>query len=184
MAAGTAGLSGQALWYVDRGAGLAALVVLTVAVVLGIVTTLRVHSPRWPRFALADLHRNLALLALVFGAVHVVSSVIDTYVPIGPLDAVVPFASTFKPFWVGVGAVSADVMLAVLITTALRRRIGPRAWRSVHLLAYLSWAAGMAHAIAIGTDSRSAVWGVVIMASCIGAAGGALVQRAAPAGTR
>jgi DMSO/TMAO reductase YedYZ heme-binding membrane subunit len=61
----------------------------------------------------------------------------------------------------------------------VRRRIGPRAWRSVHLLAHLSWAAGMAHAIAIGTDSRSAVWGVVIMASCIGA-GGALVQRAAP----
>jgi sulfoxide reductase heme-binding subunit YedZ len=72
-------------------------------------------------------------------------------------------------------------MLAVLITTALRRRLGFKAWRSVHLLAYGAWTASVIHSIGVGSDARSAVWGVMIMAACIGAVGGAFVQRTAPA---
>lgn len=177
-------MNSQALWYLDRAAGLAALLLLTTAVVLGVVSAIRVHSPRWPRFALADLHRNVALLALTFGVVHVVSSVADSFVPIAPLDAVVPFASAYKPLWLGVGAISADLMLAVLITTALRRRIGRRAWRAVHYLTYACWATGTLHAIALGSDARRAVWGVLIVATCIGATAGAIFQRTAPTATR
>ena len=168
------------LWYVDRGSGLAALMLLTASVVLGIVSATRVHSPRWPRFALALLHRNLALLALTFGAVHVVTSVVDSFVPISVSDAVIPFAASYKPLWLALGTIGADLMLAVLITTAIRRRLGYRAWRSVHMLSYGCWGASLIHAIAIGSDARSAVWGVTIVAACIGAVGGALVQRQTP----
>jgi len=177
-------MSSQALWYIDRGGGLVALLLLTTAIVLGVVTSMRVRSPRWPRFALADLHRNLALLALVFGVVHVVASVADTYVDIRPLDAVVPFASAYKPLWLGIGAISADLMIAVMITSALRRRIGYRNWRAVHWLTYACWATGTVHAIAIGSDARHAVWGVMVLAACIGAASGAIFQRTAPTATR
>jgi predicted ferric reductase len=169
------------LWYIDRGSGLAALMLLTTSVVLGIVSVARVHSPRWPRFALSLLHRNLSLLALTFGAVHVVTSVIDAYVPIGVFDAVVPFAAQYKPFWLALGTISADLMIAVLITTALRRRLGFKAWRTVHLLSYACWGTSVIHSIVIGSDARSAVWGVMIVAACIGAVGGAFVQRTSPA---
>ena len=169
------------LWYIDRGSGLAALLLLTLAVVLGVVSVIRVHSPRWPRFALSLLHRNVSLLALAFGAVHVASSVIDSYVPITLTDAFIPFAAPYKPLWLAIGTISADLMLAVLITTALRRRLGFQAWRSVHLLSYGCWATSLVHSIGIGTDARSAVWGVMAVAACIGAVGGALVQRTAPA---
>jgi DMSO/TMAO reductase YedYZ heme-binding membrane subunit len=172
------------LWYVDRGSGLVALMLLTTAVVLGLVSVMRVHSPRWPRFALSLLHRNLSLLALAFGVVHVATSVIDSYVPITVTDAFIPFAATYKPFWLALGAISADLMLAVLITTALRRRLGFRAWRSVHLLSYGAWGAGVIHSIGAGSDARSAIWGVMIVAACVGAVGGALVQRTAPAHPR
>jgi sulfoxide reductase heme-binding subunit YedZ len=168
------------LWYVDRGSGLVAMMLLTTSVVLGIVSVTRVHSPRWPRFALSLLHRNLSLLALTFGAVHVVTSVVDSYVPISAVDAFIPFSAGYKPFWLALGAISADLMLAVLLTTALRRRLGFRAWRSVHLLSYGSWAAGVVHSIGAGSDSRTAFWGVMIVAACIGAVGGAFVQRTAP----
>jgi len=176
-----AGLSDPVLWYVDRGSGLVALMLLTGSVVLGIVSVARVHSPAWPRFALAQLHRNLALLALVFGVVHVFTSVIDSYVPITLADAAIPFAAAYKPFWLALGTISADLMLAVLITTALRRRIGFQTWRSIHLLSYACWGASAVHSVGIGSDARSAVWGVMIIATCVGAVAGALVQRTAPA---
>jgi DMSO/TMAO reductase YedYZ heme-binding membrane subunit len=174
-------LSAPVLWYVDRGAGLAALLLLTISVVLGVISVVRVHSPRWPRFALAQLHRNLALLALTFGLVHVVTAVVDSFVPLTAADAIVPFASSYKPFWIALGAIGADLMLAVLITSALRRQMGYRSWRTVHLLSYGCWAASVVHAIGIGSDARSAVWGVMVLAACIGAVGGSLVQRTAPA---
>jgi DMSO/TMAO reductase YedYZ heme-binding membrane subunit len=174
-------VSDPALWYIDRGSGLAALALLTGSVVLGVISVMRVRSSRWPRFALAQLHRNMALLALAFGFVHVSTSVVDTFVPITVADAFVPFASGYKPFWVAMGTIGADLMLAVLITTALRRRIGFAAWRSVHLLSYGCWATSVVHAIALGSDARSAAWAVLIVAACIGAVAGALVQRTAPA---
>jgi sulfoxide reductase heme-binding subunit YedZ len=176
-------LTTPVLWYIDRGSGLAALLLLTTSVVLGVVSAMRVHTPRWPRFALSLLHRNMALLALAFASVHVVTSVVDTYVPISVSDALIPFGASYRPFWLALGTIGADLMLAVLITTALRRRLGYKAWRSVHLLSYACWATSLIHAIAIGSDARSAVWGVVIVATCIGAVGGAFVQRNAPVGT-
>ena len=170
-------MSDPALWYVDRASGLVALMLLTTSVVLGIVSVARVHSPTWPRFALTRLHRNLALLALVFGAVHVLTSVIDSFVPITVADALIPFGSEYRPFWLALGTIAGDLMLAVLITTALRRRLGTRAWRSTHYLSYGCWGLAVLHSIAIGSDARSAVWGVMIVAACIGAVGGAFVQR-------
>jgi methionine sulfoxide reductase heme-binding subunit len=169
------------LWYVDRGSGLAALMLLTISVVLGVISVIRVYSPRWPRFALADLHRNLSLLALAFAVVHVLTSVIDSFVPISVADTFIPFAASYKPFWLALGTIGADLMLAVLITTALRRRLGFKAWRSVHLLSYACWGASVIHSVGMGSDARSAVWGVMIVAACIGAGGGAIVQRTAPA---
>jgi len=176
-------MSDPVLWYIDRGSGLAALLLLTTSVVLGVVSFTRVHSERWPRFAIANLHRNLALLALAFGAVHVLTSVVDSFVPISLADAFIPFVASYKPFWLALGTVAADLMLAVLITTALRRRLGFQAWRSVHMLSYGCWGAGVVHSIGIGSDARSAVWGIMIVAACIGAVGGALVQRTASVST-
>jgi methionine sulfoxide reductase heme-binding subunit len=174
-------VSDPVIWYIARGSGLVALMLLTTSVVLGVVSVVRVHSPRWPRFALANLHRNLALLALAFGVIHVVTSVIDSFVPIRVADAFIPFAAAYKPLWLALGTIGADLMLAVLITTALRRRLGFQAWRSVHLLSYGSWGASVVHSVGIGTDARSAVWAVMVLAACIGAVGGAVVQRTAPA---
>jgi sulfoxide reductase heme-binding subunit YedZ len=113
--------------------------------------------------------------------VHVVTTVVDSFVPITVVDAFVPFAGEYKPFWLAMGTIGADLMLAVLITTAVRRRIGFQTWRSIHVLSYGCWATSVVHSVGIGSDARSAAWGVMIVAACIGAVGGALVQRTAPA---
>lgn len=171
----------HALWFASRATGLVSLLLLSATIIVGTGTSGRFASPRWPRFAVVSLHRNLSLLALAFLVVHIVTSVVDSFVPITVVDTFVPFASHYKPLWLAMGTIASDLMLAVLITSALRRRLGFQAWRSVHLLSYACWATGVVHSIGIGSDARSAVWGVTIVAGCIGAVGGAFVQRTSPA---
>ena len=117
-------------WYLTRGSGVVALVLLTASIVLGIVTTIRWSASGLPRFAVAGLHRRLTLFAIVFVAVHVATTVVDGFAPIGWKDAVIPFLSPYRPIWLGLGAVAFDLLLALVITSLLRARIGYRVWRA------------------------------------------------------
>ena len=117
----------SAYWYLTRGTGLVALLLLTSGVLLGVLTSTKWTAPRWPRFVVSALHRNVTLLALAFVVVHVVTTILDGYAPIGLRDAVLPFASRYRPVWVGLGAVSFDLLLALIATSLLRARLGLRA---------------------------------------------------------
>jgi len=154
------------LWYTTRATGLMSLVLLTGSVVLGILTTTRVGGDGLPRFAVTELHRRISLLAMVFVAVHIVTTAVDSFVPIGWLPALVPFSSSYQPLWVGLGTVAFDLLVAVTVTSLLRRHISPGAWRAVHWLAYLSWPVAVAHGVGIGTDIAFA-WAEVLVAGCI-----------------
>jgi sulfoxide reductase heme-binding subunit YedZ len=146
--------SAKTLWYVTRGLGVAALLLLTASVALGVVTTVRWRSVRWPRFVTAGLHRNLTLLAICFVAGHVVTTVLDGYTSIGLQDAVIPFISPYRPIWLGLGAVAFDLLLALVATSLLRDRIGYRFWRYIHWLAYASWPVALVHALGTGSDAQ------------------------------
>lgn len=145
------------LWHVARASGMVSTLLLTGTVLLGILGPMRVGTAGWPRFALAGLHRNISLLTLAFLAIHAVSVSVDSYVPIGWLDLIVPFRSAYQPFWLGLGTVAFDLILALLITSLLRPRINPRLWRALHWLAYVCWPIGLAHGLGIGTDAMSGV---------------------------
>jgi methionine sulfoxide reductase heme-binding subunit len=157
----------QILWFATRGAGVVSLVLFTVVLCLGVSTVMRWQSPSWPRFLTAELHRNLALLSVVFLGIHIVTAVLDPYTSLGFIAAAIPFASSYRPLWVGLGVISVDLGLAVVVTSLLRARIGQRAWRAVHWLAYGSWPLAVAHSIGSGSDA-SAPWMIAIDAACIG----------------
>jgi DMSO/TMAO reductase YedYZ heme-binding membrane subunit len=142
------------------------LVLLTATVALGVVDVARLSSVDWPRFLTDAVHRRMSMLALAFLAVHIVTTVLDTYAPIGLLDAVIPFRSAYRPFWLGLGAVAFDLLLALIITSLLRNRIGPDTWRSVHWLAYACWPIALVHGLGTGTDAKQG-WMLVITALCI-----------------
>jgi methionine sulfoxide reductase heme-binding subunit len=152
LAAGAA--SPSPLWYATRATGVVALVLLTVTVVLGIAGTARVASPRWPRVITAGLHRNVALLVVAFVGVHILTTVLDSYAPIGWIAAVVPFTSAYRPLWLSLGTIAFDLLLALVITSLLRARLGYRGWRLVHWSAYLAWPVALWHGLGTGTDSR------------------------------
>jgi hypothetical protein len=153
------------LWYATRATGLAALVLLTASVVLGVLTSVRFARPAWPRFVTVALHRNVSLLAVTFTGLHVVTTVTDPYASISVVSAVVPFTSPYRRIWLGLGAVAFDLLLAVLITSLLRVRVGLRAWRLVHWAGYLCWPVALIHAVGAGTDG-AARWVLAGLAAC------------------
>jgi methionine sulfoxide reductase heme-binding subunit len=165
------------LWYASRAAGLLALLLLTATVVLGALTGGRASSSRWPRFAVAALHRNLSLLTLAFVAVHVVTAVVDSYVGIGWLDVVLPFVSAYQPFWLGLGAAALDLLAALLVTSLLRTRISPKVWRTVHWAAYACWPIALLHGFGIGDGDTRSGWGIALVLGCVAAAVAAVLWR-------
>jgi methionine sulfoxide reductase heme-binding subunit len=158
-------LHGPGLWYATRATGLVTLLLLTASVLLGILTAGRFSSERWPRFLSQGLHRNLSLLVLVFLVLHVGTTVIDTYTSIPLTAAFIPFTSSYHTVWLSLGAVAADLLLALLATSLLRKRIGHRFWRLVHWLAYACWPVAVMHGLGIGTD-RNATWVFVLTMAC------------------
>lgn len=153
-------------WYFSRASGVVALVLLTAIIVLGVLGPLRVTGELWPRFAIRTVHRDISLLALLVVAIHVLTMVLDSYVSV-PLSAVVlPWGSSFDPFWTGIGALAFDLMLALTATSLIRNRLGYRTWRSVHWLAYAAWPLAVAHGLTTGTDSDS-VWDLGLTVACI-----------------
>jgi DMSO/TMAO reductase YedYZ heme-binding membrane subunit len=167
LATGGAG-NAKALWYLTRGTGTVALLLLTAGLVLGVAGSTRWRSGRVPRFVVAALHRNVTLLALAFVVVHVVTTVADGFAPIGYRDAVVPFVSPYRPIWLGLGAVGLDLLLALVATSLFRTRLGVRSWRAVHWLAYASWPVALVHALGTGSDVHAG-WLPLLGLGCAGA---------------
>jgi sulfoxide reductase heme-binding subunit YedZ len=146
--------SGTTLWYLTRGSGAVSLLLLTATTLLGVLTAGRWRSERWPRFAVTSLHRNLTLLAIVFIGIHVGTTIADGYAPIGVKDVFLPFFSQYRPIWLGLGALAFDLLLALTITSLLRKHIGYRTWRLLHWAAYATWPLALAHGFGSGSDAR------------------------------
>jgi methionine sulfoxide reductase heme-binding subunit len=169
--------SGPSLdWYLTRSTGAVALLLLTVAIALGVVDVRRFSTPRWPRFIVDSLHRNVSLLAMAFLVLHILTSVLDSFAPISLLDSVIPFAGSYRPFWLGLGAVSFDLLIAVTVTSLLRRRMGYAGWRATHWLTYASWPIALLHGFGTGSDVKS-IWLLVLSISCLAVVAVAVLAR-------
>ncbi|MFF0160391.1 ferric reductase-like transmembrane domain-containing protein [Streptomyces sp. NPDC005263] len=174
-------LTGSPLWYASRAGGTLALILLTATVVLGIASGGRSTPRRIGKFEIGLLHRNLSLLTLVFLAVHVVTAVLDPFVHLGWAVTVVPFGASYRPLWLGLGTAAVNLLLAVLITSAMRLRLGVRRWKAVHWLAYAAWPLALFHGAGTGTDARLPLqlW---LYAACLASVVGAVWWRLAKAG--
>ncbi len=166
----------SATWLLTRASGAVSLLLLTATFALGIADVARWKSRTWPRFAVDALHRNLALLAVAFVGVHVFTTLVDTFVSIGVVAAFVPFSNGYKTFFLGLGALAFDLLLALIVTSVLRRRIGVRMWRAVHWAAYACWPVALVHALGTGTDAAQ-TWMLALAAGCTAVVGGAIVAR-------
>jgi len=173
-------MSTSAFWYASRATGIVTLLLLTAVLVLGILVNRQGRLPGLPRFAVTDIHRNLSLLAVTFIAIHVLTAVLDTYVHIPLLSAVIPFASGYERLWLGLGAISLDLMLAMIVTSLVRGRLNRVLWRAIHLLAYASWPIAFAHSIGSSKDLQQG-WLLYMAIGCALIVAAAVIWRLAHA---
>jgi methionine sulfoxide reductase heme-binding subunit len=145
--------SSTPLWYATRATGLVAMVLLTVSVAFGLLSAVGYQRPGLPRFVTVGLHRNASLLAFVFTVIHVVTTIADGYVHIRIVDAFIPFLSSYRPLWLGLGTIASDLMIALIATSLLRSRLSHRTWQAVHWTAYACWPVALLHGLGTGTDT-------------------------------
>ena len=169
-------------WDTARAGGLISYLLLTTAVSLGLVLRNRWQSTRWPRLVTNELHGYVSLLALVFIAVHVVAVAIDPFTHFGLTAVLVPFASHYRPVWMSLGIVALYLLLAVWVSSRLRRRVGHRLWRQIHVLAFAVYGAATLHGLGTGSDTRT-IWAGALYAASVALVGSLLAVRLlAPAG--
>jgi len=177
----------MALWYLSRATGAATLVLLTLTLTLGVVNVERFTSPRLPRFVIDGWHRGISLLTCVLLALHVGTTVLDSYAPIRLVNAFVPFTGTYRPLWLGLGALALDLLVALIVTSLLRGRLGVRTWRAVHWAAYACWPIALLHGLGTGSDVRPGWLTWLALGCCavvVAAIGVRLADRDVSAGVR
>ena len=164
-------------WYAARAAGIVAYLLLSATVVLGISMAGKKKLHRWPRFAIEDVHRFGGILVGTFVVIHIATIAIDSWLPFSIASIIVPFTSAYKPLWVGLGIVAAELLLALAVTNRLRNsRVSYRFWRRAHYLNFAVWGGATLHSLGSGTD-RSTPWLIALEAASIALVTGAITWR-------
>jgi sulfoxide reductase heme-binding subunit YedZ len=163
-------------WIVARASGLTAYVVLTAAVLAGLVLKARPFGRSLSPAAVTDIHRVLALLGLGAIALHGGALVLDRAVEIPLAGLVVPGLVGYRPLWTGAGVVAAELMLLVYCSFPARRWIGTRAWRRLHWTTYPVFVLATVHGLAAGTDSASS-WALALYGGAAGSVCAAVAWR-------
>ena len=159
----------ELLWYASRATGVLSIVLLTVVLVLGLVTSGRRRPHGESATIVVALHRWLSLGMLVLLGAHIATAVAETYVSIDAISAVLPFTAGYEPLWVGLGTLAFDILLAVVASSLLRRGLSERAWRRVHLLSYAMWPMAVVHGLALGTSDEPLLRGTTLACLLVGA---------------
>lgn len=162
-------MSGTSIWYFTRATAIVGFVLLTISFALGLASTQRVRDSRyWPRFATQHLHRNLAVLSFGFIVLHIISTLMDTFVHVGWWSFVVPFVAGYKPLWVAMGTLAFDTVVLVIVTSLVRDRLPYGVWRTTHWAAYALWPLAFGHFLMTGTDAAHGRWGLYLDLGALG----------------
>jgi DMSO/TMAO reductase YedYZ heme-binding membrane subunit len=133
---------------------------------IGILVQKRVSNSEWSNYLIFHIHRYLALLAVIFLSLHIITAIIDPFAGLKIQDAILPFVSKYRTFWLGLGVLAVDLLLAVALTSWVRKWVGTKWWRLIHYLAYGCWPLALLHGMGTGSDTRT-IWGLGIEAICL-----------------
>lgn len=173
------------LWYLARAVGVVALIMFTASTVLGALSPRHDRGPSPAdidrRYLVQMAHRSAAITGLLALAAHVAFLVMDAYVNVSIGGALIPYTAGYRPFALALGTIAVYLFALVAVTGATRGRMArsvraARAWRSIHVMAYLGWVAAMAHGVLAGTDT-GARWSTAVYVACGGAVAVAVAVR-------
>ena len=130
------------MWYVTRAAGIISYLLLWLSTVWGLAVSNKILDPVLHRAFTYDFHQFLSLLAIGFVFLHIVVLLADQYLPFSVAQILVPFAAPYRPVWVGLGTIGLYLTLLVSITFYIRRWIGQKTFRLIHLVSYIAFRRG------------------------------------------
>lgn len=162
MAVIWSGADSQTVWYLIRGAGVIAYVLLAVSVVVGLMISGRMAPSGRVRVDLYEVHIFTSLLAISFGLAHALTLLLDNFTPFTPAQILIPFTSDYRPFPVALGIVGMYLTAAVYGSFWIRHRVGHARWRAFHYTTFAAFVLLTAHAILSGADAGT-IWLVVTM---------------------
>jgi predicted ferric reductase len=147
-------LDNSSLWLASRAAGMTAFVALTLDVVFGLLMSTRAADGWLARAHSVEIHRWLSSVSLTLIAVHALALTGERLAHFDAIDALVPFASTYRPLATGLGGLAAYGALVVHVSFGLRRRLGAATWRKLHFLSFAVFGLGLAHGFFAGSSSH------------------------------
>jgi predicted ferric reductase len=143
----------QAWWYITRAAGLVGYLLLWLSTAWGLAVPSKIIDPVLKRTFTFDFHQVISLLSIGFIFLHLIVLLFDHYLPFSIAQVLVPFTSSYRPLWVGMGVIAFYLILLVTVTFYLRGRIGTRAFRAIHVLSLVGYLGTTLHGLYAGTDS-------------------------------
>jgi methionine sulfoxide reductase heme-binding subunit len=154
-------LSTDLIWILARSTGTASLVALTLSILTGIA--LRTGTFAWLSHnrGVRIVHGFLTVLWIPLGLAHVIALLFDRYAQIGILDLIIPFGVSYGRLAIGLGTISAQLILIVLISTWMRSSLTNGQWQAFHRLSYVAFVAAFAHGVMSGTDLANPVVAVL-----------------------
>src|SRR2546423_1373182 len=155
-------------WIVARATGVASYIALCLSILSGIALRTSVLDFLATNRALRSLHDFMTWIWIPLSIAHVAALLLDRTAQIGLVDLVVPFQVGYAPVAVGLGTLSLDILVAVTVTSWLRRRLGDRLWRWVHRSSYVAFVTLFLHALLSGTDFSSPLISSISWSAALG----------------
>ncbi|HUQ16821.1 MAG TPA: ferric reductase-like transmembrane domain-containing protein [Candidatus Saccharimonadales bacterium] len=156
------------IWIIARAAGLASYAALCLAVLSGIALRTSVLDFLAKNRALRALHDWVSWLWIPLGALHVVALLLDRTARIGPADLLIPFGVSYGAIAIGLGTISFDLILIIVVSSWLRRRMSDRIWRWIHRSSYVAFVTLFLHAALSGTDFNAPLISALSWAAALG----------------
>ena len=158
----------QTWWYAARAGGIIAWALASLAVISGLQLSTRLVRKPAPSWVL-DVHRFLGGLTVVFVAVHLVGLAADQFIGFGPIDFLVPFASSYKPAAVALGVIGMYLLIAIEVTSLAMRKLPRPVWHAVHLTSFVLFVVATVHGLTAGTDRHNAIfqWACLLVATIV-----------------
>ena len=154
-------INSDLIWVLARSTGTASLVALTLSVISGIA--LRTGTFAWLSHnrGVRVVHGFVTVLWIPLGLAHVIALLFDRYAQIGLVDLVIPFGVSYGRLAIGLGTISAQLILVVLVSTWMRSSLTLGQWQAFHRLSYIAFVAAFVHGIMSGTDLANPVLAVL-----------------------
>lgn len=150
-------------WVFERLFAFLAYFAMAGSVIYGLLLSTKLLDAIAHRPITFTLHQDLASLGLGFAGIHGALLGLDKSVPFSLAQIAVPGLAPYSPIWVAAGQITFYLMLVVVGSFYVRRRIGQRAWRLLHYVTFLAFVGATAHGLVAGTDSGSAwAWWIYV----------------------